>query len=122
LRQHGELVQVGKIKYEKIIGVVYNPNSGKKRSIRQEIIDLFSKSNQKFKFHETKGYMDAWNYARDCNIDELSCIVAVGGDGTIHEVVNGLMVREDKKKVPLAFIPNGSGNDTCGAIGVHTIE
>jgi diacylglycerol kinase family enzyme len=66
--------------------------------------------------------MDAWNYVRDCDLDKFSCIVAVGGDGTIHEVVNGLMVRQDCKKVPLAFIPNGSGNDTCGAIGVHSID
>jgi diacylglycerol kinase family enzyme len=48
--------------------------------------------------------------------------VAVGGDGTLHEVVNGLMFREDKKKIPIAFIPNGSGNDTCASIGVSTVE
>ena len=48
--------------------------------------------------------------------------MAVGGDGTIHEVVNGLMFRPDQKKVPLSFIPNGSGNDTCGSIGVHSVD
>jgi diacylglycerol kinase family enzyme len=33
-----------------------------------------------------------------------------------------MMFREDKKRIPIAFIPNGSGNDTCKAIGVHSIE
>lgn len=49
-------------------------------------------------------------------------MIAVGGDGTLHEVVNGMMFRKDKKRIPIAFIPNGSGNDTCRAIGVHSIE
>lgn len=33
-----------------------------------------------------------------------------------------MMFRKDKKRIPIAFIPNGSGNDTCRAIGVHSIE
>ena len=40
-------------------------------------------------------------------------MVAVGGDGTMHEVVNGMLHRKDKKRLPIAFIPNGSGNDLC---------
>lgn len=35
-------------------------------------------------------------------------IAAVGGDGTLHEVVNGIA---DKSNVSLGFIPGGSGND-----------
>ena len=37
--------------------------------------------------------MDAMRIARDVEIDEYSAIVSVGGDGTCHEVVNGLMAR-----------------------------
>lgn len=105
-----------------MIAVVYNPNSGKKRNIRNELIEMFTANNLKYSFHETQGYMDAWRFARDCDIENLACIVAVGGDGTIHEVVNGLMYRKDKKTVPLAFIPNGSGNDTCFSLGVKSID
>lgn len=32
------------------------------------------------------------------------------------------MFRADKKKVPLAFVPNGTGNDTCFSIGVNSID
>ena len=46
------------------------------------------------------------------DIDRISAIVAVGGDGTFHEVANGMLQRPDKKRVPIAFIGNGSGNDT----------
>jgi len=56
------------------------------------------------------------------DIDNYSAIVAVGGDGTIHEVINGLMRRQDGKKLPVAFLPNGSGNDACGSIECDTLD
>lgn len=48
--------------------------------------------------------------------------MAVGGDGTLHEVINGLLQRPDGKKIPIALVPNGSGNDTCHTLGISTIE
>lgn len=44
--------------------------------------------------------------------------MACGGDGTLHEVVNGMMARKDGRRVPVAFVPNGSGNDLCMALGI----
>jgi sphingosine kinase len=64
----------------------------------------------------TEKYLDGMNFVLNLDIDKYSAIVAVGGDGTIHEVVNGILRRTDKKKLPLAILPNGSGNDCCGAI------
>lgn len=49
-------------------------------------------------------------------------IVACGGDGTYHEVVNGMLARKDKQKLPFAFLPNGSGNDTCTSMGVLNLN
>lgn len=66
--------------------------------------------------------MHAWMIAQKIPLDECSAMIAVGGDGTLHEVVNGLMFREDGARVPIAFVPNGSGNDTCKSIGVTSIE
>ena len=45
-------------------------------------------------------------------------VIAMGGDGTVHEVVNGLMqVPEDRRPI-LGVVPVGSGNDFAHAIGV----
>jgi diacylglycerol kinase family enzyme len=57
--------------------------------------------------------------AQELDIDLYSAIVAVGGDGTCHEVVNGLMSRKDKKRLPICFLPNGSGNDLCGSLNLN---
>jgi YegS/Rv2252/BmrU family lipid kinase len=45
-------------------------------------------------------------------------VVAVGGDGTVHEVLNGLMRHPAETRPALAVLPTGSGNDTCRTMGV----
>jgi YegS/Rv2252/BmrU family lipid kinase len=45
-------------------------------------------------------------------------VIAAGGDGTVHEVVNGLMQVSKEKRPRLGVVPLGSGNDFAHAIGV----
>jgi YegS/Rv2252/BmrU family lipid kinase len=45
-------------------------------------------------------------------------VIAMGGDGTVHEVVNGLMQLPEKSRPILGIVPVGSGNDFAHAIGV----
>jgi len=45
-------------------------------------------------------------------------IVAIGGDGTVHEVINGIMRLPEGKRPALGVVPVGSGNDFAHAIGV----
>ena len=40
----------------------------------------------------------------------------------MHEVVNGMLHRLDKKKVPLALLPNGSGNDWARAFKLENVD
>ena len=53
------------------------------------------------------------------DIDKYSALVLVGGDGTIHEGLNGLLRREDGKKIPVGLLPNGSGDDACGGFSLE---
>lgn len=45
-------------------------------------------------------------------------VIAMGGDGTVHEVVNGLMRVPEEKRPVLGVVPAGSGNDFAHALGV----
>ena len=47
-------------------------------------------------------------------------VIAMGGDGTVHEVMNGLMQIPENKRPILGVVPVGSGNDFAHGIGVST--
>lgn len=108
--------------YNKKVAVIYNPNSGKKRDVRADIITTLNAKKIAYQIYETKGHMDGWKIAQTISAEETSALIAVGGDGTLHEVVNGMMFRQDKKRIPIAFVPNGSGNDTCKSLGIDSID
>lgn len=52
--------------------------------------------------------------ARELDIHAYDALVAVSGDGILHEAINGFLQRPDAheaiRKVPLGIIPGGSGN------------
>ncbi|MBP1703350.1 MAG: hypothetical protein H6Q38_2457, partial [Chloroflexi bacterium] len=45
-------------------------------------------------------------------------VIAVGGDGTVHEIINGLMQVPPEQRPKLGVVPLGSGNDFSHAIGM----
>lgn len=45
-------------------------------------------------------------------------VVAVGGDGTVHEIVNGIMERPEGDRPAFSILPTGSGNDYARALGI----
>lgn len=49
---------------------------------------------------------------------EYDLVVAVGGDGTVHEVANGLMRIPREKRPALGAVPSGSGNDYALSLGM----
>lgn len=56
--------------------------------------------------------------AREAGEAGYKMVVAVGGDGTVHEVINGLMQLPAEKRPHLGIVPLGSGNDFAHAVGV----
>lgn len=46
-------------------------------------------------------------------------VIAIGGDGTVHEVANGLLAIPPERRPPLGVIPAGSGNDFAFALGIE---
>ena len=118
-----QLIKVEKAIYDKPVAVIYNPASGKRKDIRKTIADKLSAESIEVKFYDTERQMHAWELAeKDIDFEQHSALIAVGGDGTLHEVINGMLMREDGRRLPVAFVPNGSGNDVGSNMGYWTVD
>jgi hypothetical protein len=122
--QESKLTEVRSQIYEKPLAVIFNPSSGKKTDLRPLLKSFFDGNKIGYQLFETTGYMHAWKICQEeiNDLEEFAVLVAIGGDGTLHEAINGMMSRTDGKRIPVAFIPNGTGNDTCNSIGIATVE
>ncbi len=67
----------------------------------------------------TSGQGHAYELARQAaHSGRYEVIVAMGGDGTVNEVLNGLMTVELENRPALGILPTGRGADFCKATGV----
>ena len=98
--------------------MIYNPNAGTKVDIRPLIKSHFDQQSIPFHFYPTEKYFDSFTFAHTLDLTQHSALVAVGGDGTVHEVVNGMLARGDGMMLPVAVIPNGSGNTVSHTLGM----
>jgi len=74
--------------------------------------EVFEKEGKGVKLEEYKTEYagHALVLARTLDISQCDVLIIIGGDGSIHELVNGLLTREDGKQIPLGIIPGGTGN------------
>lgn len=119
-----KLIKSRKLTYDerKPIVIVYNPNSGKKLNLLPLIEGRLNQEGISFELMPTQQYLDTYNFARTMDLSKYSVLCCCGGDGSYHETVNGMLDREDKIKIPVAFLPNGSGNDLCRSLGYTTLD
>lgn len=96
---------------------IFNLRSGKGK-IREnlaEIVDIMVKAGWEVTVYTTQCQGDAVEKAR-LEADEYDRIVCSGGDGTLDEVVTGMM--QAKSRVPIGYIPAGSTNDFGNSLGI----
>lgn len=98
-----------------MINIIVNPNSrsGKGKKIWSKIEGMFQSSGKEYEVYFTQYEGHARQIAAEltkiCDNDKSEImIVVVGGDGTVNEVVNGIVF---ERNVVLGYIPTGSGND-----------
>ncbi len=81
------------------------------RPIVQEFQGDISWSGTVYPTHATE-------LAKQAAAEGCDLVIALGGDGTAHEVVNGLMQIPEAKRPIMGVVPIGSGNDFAHALGV----
>jgi diacylglycerol kinase (ATP) len=97
--------------------VIVNPTAGGGRAARslpwlRERLEHRSEA----RLEVTRGRGDAERLAADAASGGHDRVVAIGGDGTVQEIVNGLI--EGSVPASLGVVPAGSGNDLARSIGL----
>jgi YegS/Rv2252/BmrU family lipid kinase len=93
--------------------IVLNPKSGSGAGarIRAEVERELARRGLRFRIDESRGRGHATQLALDAARAGETTIVAAGGDGTVHEVANGILSAQHAPRATLGLIPIGTGND-----------
>lgn len=101
--------------------MIINPIAGKGRGYRAWRAIRPRLQQAGWDLHEATAeqHGEAWPLAEAASRDALcNLVVAVGGDGTVHEVVNGLLRGRPERPPTLAIIPGGTANILTYALGI----
>ncbi|WP_052158868.1 diacylglycerol kinase family protein [Halobacillus sp. BBL2006] len=101
--------------------LIVNPKAGygkaQKLFERLKKDPLYKQKNCRAFFTEYAGHAEKIaEQVVEIHHESLACIFVLGGDGTLHEVINGTKKRPS---IPIAFVPAGSGNDFARGIGTR---
>ena len=108
------------------ITIILNPTSGRGRGGQgrtelEHLLTAAAPASLRWNIVETRAKGQGSELARQAVEDGVEIVVAAGGDGTLNEVVNGLMEADaSKQNVTLGLLPMGTGNDFARCIGLGT--
>lgn len=101
----------------KKVMLIINPFAGKQqlKSKIFDIIDIFSQHDYRVTIFPTRGKNDA-TLMVERNLPDYDLVICCGGDGTLNEVISGMMAHENRP--PLGFIPAGTTNDISKSLNI----
>ena len=108
----------------KRFALIVNPWGGKKKgpAAAEQARALFEQAGATVEIHATQGPGHAATLARTLDLNGRDGLCLVGGDGTLHEAVNGLMQRDRPTATPIGVLPGGTGNSVCWHLGYRTVD
>ena len=107
----------GKEKAMKKLLFIYNPNAGKGliKPKLSDVLDIFVKAGYEVTVYPTQKYRDGYQKVRHFK-EQYDLVVCSGGDGTLDEVVTGMMKRTEQ--IPIGYIPTGTTNDFARSLHI----
>jgi YegS/Rv2252/BmrU family lipid kinase len=92
--------------------IIYNPHAGggRAKQLLPPIQDYLQRSAIAADIKLTTHSGHAIELAEQADLSKYSAVIASGGDGTLFEVLNGVMKNTSSFKPPIGLIPNGTGN------------
>ena len=103
---------------QKKLLLIVNPCSGKAK-IRPNllgIIEIFSSADYSVTVYPTKERCDATQKIATLRKNKYDLLVVCGGDGTLNEVITGLM--QANLDIPVGYIPSGTLNEWSSGLGI----
>jgi len=104
--------------------IILNPTAGNGNGLNAipEIEKLLNQHKLSFDLVRTERVGHGIELTRQAVKDGYKAIISAGGDGTVNEVINGLMLSQQKglSIPPLAVFSVGRGNDFAGSMGIPT--
>ncbi len=97
---------------------IYNPKAGKEkiRNRMLDIIDIFARADFEVTVYPTLARGDGIKAVAERKPDYYDMIACSGGDGTLDEVVTGMMRCE--KRLPIGYVPAGTTNDFASSLKI----
>jgi len=101
--------------------IILNPAAGRgaARRVKDPVVRAFHEQGWAVDLVETRHPGHATDLAVQAVQAGARVVVAVGGDGAVHEVANGLLRAPGGDAVTLGVVPIGSGNDFAKLVGVY---
>jgi YegS/Rv2252/BmrU family lipid kinase len=104
--------------------IILNPTSGNGNGLKAlpQIEELLKKQSLSYELVQTERPGHGIEITHQAVMDGCELIVAAGGDGTVNEVINGLMqCKQEGLPIPaLGVLSVGRGNDFAGSMGIPT--
>ncbi len=104
---------------------VVNPNAGNGKGKKDwsRISELFKKNDIRLSSKSTEKRGQAIYYARELIANGYRKLIAVGGDGTLNEIINGVFTQNycSPKDILIGMVPVGTGNDWGRMFGIPLV-
>lgn len=102
--------------------LIHNPNAGYGGNSRRKLLDqarrILGENGMHVDLAETAAIGHAAEIAQQAVREGRQLVIACGGDGTLNEVVNGLVNFGNGERVPLALLPAGTANILAKELGL----
>lgn len=104
--------------------IIVNPFGGDKRALtilKEKVRPILDQAQAVYHVMQTDYRQHAKLLCNQLDATVYSAIIVVGGDGLLHECINGLMSRKDRSDpslLPIGLIPAGTSNAVARSLGI----
>lgn len=101
--------------------LIYNPAAGRNKASKMltQVESAMHNKGIEYDLYLTSKKGDALDYLRNVELEKYSGVIAAGGDGTLFEVLNGLL-KNSGDSIPIGILPVGTGNSTAKELDLET--